>query len=82
MMNYTLKSYDDMIKFLSEKTNVSVVRCEQAEADDMIATWIPTTSQKIIILLLVLTVISNVTSNRNVTQYNGTTDPSSYTRRI
>ena len=40
------EAHDDMIKFLSEKTNVSVVRCEQAEADDMIATWIPTTSRR------------------------------------
>ena len=34
------EAYDDMVNFFVEKTNMSVIRCETAEADDMIARWI------------------------------------------
>lgn len=34
------EAYNDMLAFLDEKTNSSVVRQGNAEADDMIATWI------------------------------------------
>ena len=34
------EAYNDMIEFLSSKTNASVVKQGNAEADDLIATWI------------------------------------------
>jgi len=34
------EAYNDMIEFLSTKTNASVIRQGNAEADDLIATWI------------------------------------------
>lgn len=34
------EAYDNLTSFLSEKTNVSVIRCENAEADDLIARFI------------------------------------------
>ena len=34
--------YDELTTFLQEKSNCSVVRCEIAEADDVIARWIAT----------------------------------------
>lgn len=35
-----METYTDFVQFMDEKTNTSVVRQPQAEADDMIATWI------------------------------------------
>lgn len=35
-----MEAYTDFVNFLSEKTNVSVVRHPNAEADDIIASWI------------------------------------------
>lgn len=37
-----MEAYDDMISFVNDKTNCSVIRCPTAEADDLIATWIQT----------------------------------------
>ena len=34
------ETYDEMTKYLSTKTNCSVIRCATAEADDIIARWI------------------------------------------
>jgi 5'-3' exonuclease len=34
------ETYDEMTKYLSTKTNCSVIRCATAEADDVIARWI------------------------------------------
>ena len=34
------ETYDDLTKYLSTKTNCSVIRCATAEADDVIARWI------------------------------------------
>jgi 5'-3' exonuclease len=34
------ETYDELTKYLSTKTNCSVVRCATAEADDVIARWI------------------------------------------
>ena len=34
------ETYDNLTKYLSEKTNCSVIRCATAEADDVIARWI------------------------------------------
>jgi len=36
------EAYNDMVKFLDEKTNCTVIRNPIAEADDLIATWIQT----------------------------------------
>jgi 5'-3' exonuclease len=36
------EAFDDFIKYIDEKTNVTVVRNPKAEADDMIAVWIET----------------------------------------
>ena len=33
-------TYDQMTQYLSQRTNCSVIRCETAEADDIIARWI------------------------------------------
>lgn len=37
-----MKAFQDLITYLSEKTNCTVVQCPVAEADDLIATWIQT----------------------------------------
>ena len=34
------ETYDSLTKYLSEKTNCSVIRCATAEGDDIIARWI------------------------------------------
>ena len=34
------ETYDELTKYLSTKTNCSVIRCATAEADDVIARWI------------------------------------------
>ena len=34
------ETYDSLTKYLSEKTNCSVIRCATAEADDVIARWV------------------------------------------
>jgi len=34
------ETYDELTKYLSEKTNCSVIRCATAEADDIIGRWI------------------------------------------
>ena len=67
------EAYDDMIKFCSEKTNVSVVRCEQAEADDMIATWIQQHPEDNHYIISTDSDFYQLLAP-NVTQYNGTTD--------
>ena len=67
------EAYDDMIKFFSEKTNVSVVRCESAEADDMIATWIQQHPDDNHFIVSTDSDFYQLLAP-NVTQYNGTTD--------
>ena len=67
------EAYDDMVKFFSEKTNVSVVRCEQAEADDMIATWIQQHPDDNHYIVSTDSDFYQLLAP-NVTQYNGTTD--------
>ena len=67
------EAYDDMIKFFSEKTNVSVVRCETAEADDMIATWIQQHPDDNHFIVSTDSDFYQLLAP-NVTQYNGTTD--------
>lgn len=67
------EAYDDMIKFFSEKTNVSVIRCETAEADDMIATWIQQHPDDNHFIVSTDSDFYQLLAP-NVTQYNGTTD--------
>ena len=66
-------TYDELIKYLAAKTNCSVIRHPEAEADDIIARWIalhPTDQH---------TIVSSDTDfvqlvAANVRQYNGITD--------
>ena len=67
------EAYDDMVKFFAEKTNVSVVRCETAEADDMIATWIQQHPEDNHFIISTDSDFYQLLAP-NVTQYNGTTD--------
>ena len=67
------ETYDNMTKYLSEKTNCSVIRHENAEADDIIARWIALHPQDH------HTIVSSDTDfvqliAENVDQYNGITD--------
>lgn len=67
------ETYDELTKYLSTKTNCSVIRCATAEADDIIARWIalhPNDHH---------TIVSSDTDfvqliADNVDQYNGITD--------
>jgi len=67
------EAYDDMVKFFSEKTNCSVVQCEKAEADDMIATWIQQHPEDNHYIISTDSDFYQLIAP-NVTQYNGTTD--------
>ena len=67
------EAYDDMVKFFSEKTNCSVAQCEQAEADDMIATWIQQHPDDNHYIISTDSDFYQLLAP-NVTQYNGTTD--------
>ena len=65
------ETFDHLTKYLAESTNCSVVRNENAEADDIIARWIALHPQDLI--------ISSDTDfvqllAENVDQYNGITD--------
>ena len=67
------QTYDEFTKYLAEKTNCSVIRHQQAEADDVIARWIALHPQDN------HTIVSSDTDfvqllSENVNQYNGVTD--------
>jgi len=67
------ETYDELTKYLSTRTNCSVVRCATAEADDIIARWIALHPQD------EHTIVSSDTDfvqllAANVQQYNGITD--------
>ena len=67
------ETYDELTKYLSTKTNCSVIRHPEAEADDVIARWIALHPQDN------HTIISSDTDfvqlvSTNVQQYNGITD--------
>jgi 5'-3' exonuclease len=67
------ETYDELTKYLSTRTNCSVVRCATAEADDIIARWIALHPQD------EHTIVSSDTDfvqllASNVQQYNGITD--------
>jgi 5'-3' exonuclease len=67
------EAYDDMVKFFAEKTNCSVIRCEQAEADDMIALWIQDHPDDEHMIVSTDSDFYQLMAD-NVQQYNGTTD--------
>ena len=67
------EAYDDMIKFFNDKTNCSVIRCPNAEADDLIATWIQTHPDDNHIIVSTDSDFYQLLAH-NVTQYNGTTE--------
>lgn len=66
-------TYDELTKYLTARTNCSVIRCATAEADDVIARWIALHPQDH------HTIVSSDTDfvqlvAANVDQYNGITD--------
>jgi hypothetical protein len=67
------EAYDSMVQFFAEKTNVSVIRCETAEADDMIAVWIQQHPDDNHYIVSTDSDFYQLLAP-NVTQYNGTTD--------
>ena len=67
------ESYDDMITFFNTKTNCSVIQQKNAEADDLIATWIQEHPQDDHIIISTDSDFYQLLAP-NVTQYNGTTD--------
>jgi 5'-3' exonuclease len=66
-------TYDSLIKFLSEKTNCSVIRCPTAEGDDIIARWIALHPQDEHVIISTDTDFVQLVAP-NVKQYNGITD--------
>jgi 5'-3' exonuclease len=67
------ETYDSLTKYLSERTNCSVIRHENAEADDIIARWIALHPQDEHIIISSDTDFVQLISP-NVKQYNGITD--------
>lgn len=67
------EAYNDMIEFLDSKTNCSVIRCGNAEADDLIATWIQTHPDDSHVIVSTDSDFYQLISN-NVQQYNGVTE--------
>jgi 5'-3' exonuclease len=67
------EAYDDMIQFFANKTNCTVLRCETAEADDMIATWIQQHPEDNHMIVSTDSDFYQLLSP-TVKQYNGTTD--------
>lgn len=67
------EAYDEMVKYFNDKTNASVIRCPNAEADDLIATWIQTHPDDNHIIVSTDSDFYQLLA-LNVKQYNGTTD--------
>jgi len=67
------EAYDELTKFLAEQSNCSVLRCEIAEADDIIARWISKHNNDQHIILSSDTDFVQLVSD-NVKQYNGITN--------
>jgi len=67
------ETYDNLTKYLSEKTNCSVIRCANAEGDDIIARWIALHPQDDHVVVSSDTDFVQLVAP-NVTQYNGITD--------
>ena len=67
------ESYNDMVEFLDKRTNVSVIQQHNAEADDLIATWIQEHPNDDHVIISTDSDFYQLIAD-NVTQYNGTTD--------
>ena len=67
------ETYDNLTKYLSDRTNCSVIRCATAEADDIIARWISLHPQDDHVVVSSDTDFVQLVAT-NVTQYNGITD--------
>ena len=67
------ESYNDMVEFLDKRTNCSVVQQPNAEADDLIATWIQQHPEDNHVIISTDSDFYQLLAS-NVTQYNGTTD--------
>jgi 5'-3' exonuclease len=67
------EAYQEMIDFLNEKTNCSVIRHPQAEADDMIATWIQSHPDDNHVIISTDSDFYQLITD-NVQQYNGVTE--------
>jgi hypothetical protein len=67
------ETYDNLTKYLAERTNCSVVRCPTAEGDDIIARWIALHPQDEHIVISSDTDFVQLVAP-NVKQYNGITD--------
>ena len=67
------ETYDNLTKYLSDKTNCSVIRCATAEADDIIARWISLHPQDDHVIVSSDTDFVQLVAP-NVKQYNGITD--------
>jgi 5'-3' exonuclease len=67
------EAFDNLTKYLAEKTNCSVIRCATAEGDDIIARWIALHPQDEHIVISSDTDFVQLVA-ANVKQYNGITD--------
>jgi 5'-3' exonuclease len=67
------EAFDNLTKYLSERTNCSVLRCATAEGDDIIARWINLHPQDDHIVISSDTDFVQLVAS-NVKQYNGITD--------
>ena len=67
------ESYNDLTEFLDKRTNCSVIQQPNAEADDLIATWIQQHPDDNHIIVSTDSDFYQLLAS-NVTQYNGTTD--------
>jgi 5'-3' exonuclease len=67
------EAYDDLTKFLDNRTNCSVIQQSNAEADDLIATWIQQHPNDDHIIVSTDSDFYQLLAP-NVMQYNGTTD--------
>ncbi len=67
------ETYDELTKYLTTKTNCSVIRHPEAEADDVIARWIALHSQDEHVIISSDTDYVQLVAP-NVKQYNGITD--------
>ena len=67
------ETYDSLTKYLSEKTNCSVIQCPTAEGDDIIARWIALHPQDEHVIISSDTDFIQLLA-KNVKQYNGITD--------
>jgi 5'-3' exonuclease len=67
------ETYDSLTKYLSEKTNCSVIQCPTAEGDDIIARWIALHPQDEHVIISSDTDFVQLLA-KNVKQYNGITD--------